>query len=231
MLRLRCARVVDQACGRLAQRLDTRLERCAGAGLEHELAPSGPQRRVDLDEHLSEPHGPVRGEELPAIRLVRIAEPLERRRERLGLEHERLWLVEDAEGRVDAGGEWMCAEQPTTEPVDRRHPGAVELEGEVGAPALDQLRADPRAQLSCRPLRVSDHEQRVDVEAVVHHRADESLDEDGRLASARAGSDEHAAVRVDRRALLGVGARLHGRSFRHMRQRSHQCGHSPPCGS
>ena len=81
------------------------------------------------------------------------------------------------------------------------------------------------------PLRVRDHEQGVDVEPVLDDRAHEPLDEHGRLAGAGAGCHEHAPVRLDRGALLVVRTRPHGRAFLQIRHRSHQCGHSPPCGS
>ncbi len=230
-LRVRGRHVVAQRSTRLAQRLDPLRERRSRARLEHEIAPGAAQRRIHLDEHLPEPDGTVGGEQLPAVRLVGRAEPVERRREGLRLEHERLRLVQDTEGRIDACGERIRAEQATAEPVDRGHPGAVELEREIGAPVLDQRRADAGAQLSCGALRVRDHEQRVDVEAVVGHGAHEPLDEHRGLPGARPRRDEDAALRLDRGPLLVVRERLHARSFRQIRQRSHQCGHSPPWGS
>ncbi len=125
----------------------------------------------------------------------------------------------------------MGAQQAPAEAVDRRDPGAVELEREIGPPALDQPLADPRPELARRALRVGDHEERLDVEPVVDDGPHEALDEDRRLSGACSRGDEDAARRLDRRALLGVRRRAHARSLRQMRQRSHQCGQSPPCGS
>ena len=231
LLLIRGAHVVAQSRGSLAQRLDPLLQRRARVGLEHELASGRAKRRVDLHEHLAEPDGPVRREEPPAVGLVGRAEPLERRCESLRLENERLRLVQHAERGVDAGGKRIGAEHATAEAVDRGDPGAVELEREVGTAPLEQSGADAGAQLAGGPLRVRDHEQRVDVEPVVHDGPDESLDEHGGLARARARRHEDRPVRLDRRALLVVGERRHGRAFLQIGHKSHQCGQSPPCGS
>ena len=97
----------------------------------------------------------------------------------------------------------------------------VQLEGEVRAPPLDQLGTDPRLKLSGRPFGVRDDERQVDVEAVLHHRPHESLDEHGRLAGPGARRHEHCPVRVDRCELLVVG--WPSRTvLPHIRQRSHQ---------
>ena len=125
----------------------------------------------------------------------------------------------------------MGAEQAPAEAVDRRHPGPVELEREVGAAALEQALADPRAQLAGGAFRVRDDEERLNVEAVVDDGADEPLHEHGGLARTGPRGDEHPTGRLDRRALLVVRGGSHGRSLRQIRQRSHQCGQSPPCGS
>ena len=153
------------------------------------------------------------------------------------LQHPRLSLVEDTESRIDAGRERVRREEPPAEAVDRRDPGAVEVAREIGPLELDQAGADPRAQLAGGTIGVGDHEQRVDVEAVLDDRPGEALDEDGRLPGAGAGRDERRAAGLDRSRLLLVrqsaGAKngAHARSFRHMRQRSHQAGQSPPRGS
>ena len=223
--------VGNEAVGRLADAVHALAEAGAGTRLEDEISTRRAERRVDLDEHAAETVGAVGGEELPAVGLVGGAERLERGRERLGLENERLRLVEHAEARIDPGGEGMRAEEPAAEAVDRRDPGAVELEGEVGPPPFDEARPDARAKLSGRPLRIGDDEDGIDVEAVVDDGADEPLHEHGGLPGACARGDEHGAVCLGRCALLLVRRRPHGRSLRHMRQRSHQCGQSPPFGS
>ena len=101
------------------------------------------------------------------------------------------------------------------------------LPREVVAAARVQRRADAGAQLAGGLARVGDDEHRLDVEALVADRAHEPLDEHGRLAGARAGRDEDLARRLDSSALLLV----HGRSTRHIVQRSHHVGHVPPFGS
>ena len=86
--------------------------------------------------------------------------------------------------------------------MDRRDPGAVELAREVVPAALREGGADPRPQLAGGAARVRDDEDRVDVEAALADRADDPLDEHGRLAGAGAGGDEDLARRLDRGELL-----------------------------
>ena len=136
-------------------------------------------------------------------------------------------LVELVEARVDPDRERMRTKQPAAEPVDRRDPGPVELAGEVGPPALEQRGADACAKLSGGLTGVGDDEHRLDIEAFVAHGADEALDEHRGLARPGAGRDEDLAAGLDGRGLLLV----HWRATRHIVQRSHQVGHSPPLGS
>ena len=221
-------------CGELVDRI---LEALLEPGLEHEVEGSRTERVVDAHEHRPQPASAVRGEKLPAIGLVGGAELVERDGERLTLDHARLRLVEDAEARVDPGGEWIGGEQAPTETMDRRDPGAVEIAGEIGAIELEQTCPDPGTELAGGAIGVGDHEQRVDVEAVVDDRAGKSLDEHGRLPRSRTGRDEGLAAGIDCGLLLRIGCRerprdgTHGRSLRHIRQRVHQVGHSPPRGS
>ena len=90
-----------------------------------------------------------------------------------------------------------------------------------------QRRADPGPELSGRLARVRDDEDRLDVEALLAHRAHEALDEHRRLAGAGTRRHEHLAARLDCRALVGI----HDRLTRHIDQRSHHDGHAPPFGS
>ena len=116
--------------------------------------------------------------------------------------------------------------------MDRRDPRAVELAREVVSAALGERRADPRAQLARGPARVRDHEDRVDVEPALGDRADDALDEHGRLAGSGPGGDEDLSPGLDRRELLLVQlVRAHPRSIRHIGHRSHHVGQSPPRGS
>ena len=230
-LGVRRGRVIAESQRGVAERLDPLGQRRPRSRLEHELPPGRAECRVHVPEHLTEPHGAVGREQLPPVRLVGRAELLERSRERLGLEDERLRLVEHAERGVDSRREWVCAKDAPAEAVDRGHPRAVELEREIRATPLDQRRTDACPELAGRSLRVRDHEERVDVEPVLRDRPDEPLDEDGGLPRPCARGDEDAPARIDRSALLIVREGPHGRSLRHIRQRSHQCGHSPPCGS
>ncbi len=231
-------RLGQELCDRVVEALaSTRLERQGKAGRA--------QRVVDADEHLAQPARLVGREQLPAVGLVRGAELLQGGVEGLALEHPRLRLVEHPEPGVDARRERIGGEQPAAEAVDRGDPGAIEVAGQIGTVELEQARADARPQLPGGAIRVRDHEQRVDVEPVLEHRTGEPLDEHGRLAGAGARRDERRAPRLDRGLLLVVGRseprrqaeacrrglachRAHGRSLRHMRQRSHQPGQSPP---
>ncbi len=67
----------------------------------------------------------------------------------------------------------------------------------------------------------------ADVEPVVADRAHEALDEHARLSGSGSRRDEDEALRVDRRLLLGV----HARVTRHTGQRSHHDGQEPLRGS
>ena len=103
---------------------------------------------------------------------------------------------------------------------------------EVVPPAVGERRADPRAQLARGPARVRDHEDRVDVEPALGHRADDAFDENRSLPGARTGRHEDLSPGLDRGELLLVQVvGTHGRSIRHMGQRSHHAGQSPPRGS
>ncbi len=136
-------------------------------------------------------------------------------------------VVELAEARVDTDRERMRAQQARAEAVDRRDPGAVEPPCEVVAAAGVQRRTNARAQLARRLAGVGDDEHRLDVESLLAHGSHEALDEHGRLAGAGSGRDEHLAGRLHGGALLVV----HGRSTRHIVQRSHHVGQVPPFGS
>ena len=223
--------VVDEAAGRRAELLEPLLERRALAELEHELPSGGAERLVDPGDHPAQAPRAVGREQLQPVRVAVGAEPGQRLVERLAREHRRLRLVELAEARVEPGLERIRLQQPIAEAVDRRDPGAVERPRQVVAPSAAQLPADARAQLPGGALRVGDDEDRLDVDAVVADRADEALDQHRGLPRPGPGGDEHAAGRLDRRALLGIRRPAHARSTRHIGQRSHQDGHSPPFGS
>ena len=221
------AGVVEQALRCLAQRLERGREIGLGQRLEHERASRRAQALVDRDQVAAQLAAAGRREQAQPVGGARGEELLERAFERLAAQHGALLLVELAEARVDPDGERVCAQEPGAEAVDGRDPGAVELLREVEAAALAELAADARPQLSRRLARVGDHEHRLHVEALVADRAHEALDEHARLARAGAGGDEHLPLRVDRGELLLV----HARPTRHIVQRSHQDGHSPPRGS
>ena len=214
-----------------AQLLDALRELGPRRDGEVEIAPRRAQRLVDGRQHPPQPGAAVRREELEPLRVVSGEELVERRAERLRAETAPC-VVELAEARVEAGRERIRPQQPGAEAVDRRDPRAVELAGEVVPPTLGERRADPRPQLAGGAARVRDDEDRVDVEAAVEDRADDALDEHGRLPGAGAGRDEDLARRLDRRALLLVErVPAHARSTRHIGQRSHHAGHSPSRGS
>ena len=227
----RCAsvapRLVGQAPGRVAQLGDrARRARAARPSSSTSGAARGAQRLVDAREHPAQPVGAVGREQSQPRRVARRAQNCSSASSNASAaQHARLRLVELAEARVEPDRERIRLQQPVAEAVDGRDPGAVELAREVVPPALAERVADAGAQLAGRALRVRDHEDRVDVEAVVADRAHEALDEHARLAGAGARGDEDVAARVDRRLLLGVrDARRHARLTRHIGQRSHQAG-------
>ena len=232
LLRLSCLRIGDERGRGGAQLVDALSELRPRGHREVELAPRRAQRLVHARQHPPQPVAPVGREQLEPLRIVSCAELGERLAERLRAEHGRLRLVELAEARVEPGGQRIRPEEAGTEAVDRRDPRAVELAREVVPAAPREGCADPRPQLARRAARVRDDEDRVDVEPALGDRADDPLDEHGRLAGTGAGRDEDLAPRLDRGQLLMVElVATHGRSIRQTVQRSHQAGHSPPRGS
>ena len=201
------------------------------AELEVELAPCGAQRLVDGRQHPPQAAGAVRRQQLQAIGLVAGTELVQRRLEGLAADDAALAVVEDAEARVEPGGERMRLQQPQAEAVDRGDPRAVERARQVVTPELVQAGADAASELARGALRVGDHQHRLDVDAALADRLDEPLDEHGRLTGPGAGRDEDLPARRDRRGLLLV-QRPHARLIRHIRQRSHHAGQpSVPFGS
>ena len=200
--------------------------------LDPQLEPGRAQRLVHAGEHPSQPAAAVRREQ-PQSCLVVAAELLERGPEGLAAEHTALAVVDHAEARVDPGRERVCLQQPVAEAVDGRDPRGVELAREVVAAELEQALADPAAQLAGGALGVGDHEDRVDVHALLADRAAEALDDHRRLAGPGARRDEDDALLLDRAELLAIhgldGA--HDRFTRHIGQSSHQVGQEPPRGS
>ncbi len=199
-----------------------------------ELAPRRTQRLVDARQHPPQPVAPVGGEQLEPLRIVVGTELRERGSERLRPQHRRLRLVELAEARVEPGCQRIGPQEAGTEAVDRRDPRPVEAAREVVPAAVGEGCADPGPKLAGGAARVRDHEDRVDVEPAFGDRADDPLDEHRRLAGAGARGDEDLPSGLDRRELLLVqlvAAHAHGRSIRHIVQRSHHVGQSPPRGS
>ena len=222
--------VVDEAARRVAQGLEPLVEARPLAQLELEVAPGRAQRLVDAREHPPQPVGAVGRKQPQPLGIAVRTEPRERALEGLSPEDGALRLVELAEAGIDPDLERVCLEQARAEAVDRRDPGAVERAGEVVPVAVGERLPDPCAQLAGRLARVRDHEHGVDVDAAVADGAHEPLHEHRRLPGAGPGGDEDLAVGLDGCDLLGV-QRRHARGTRHIVQRSHQAGHSPPFGS
>src|SRR5256885_5546423 len=112
--------------------------------------------------------------------MVAGADLVQRRIERLAAEHAGLAVIKPPEARVEPGGERIRLQQPVTEAVNRRDPGAVKLAREVIAAAVEQLPPDPPTELARRALRVRDNEHGADINALVAHSVREPLDEIGR---------------------------------------------------
>ena len=203
---LRRLGVGREAAGGLAQLLDARLERRAARRGRGAARPAGgAQRLVDAGQHLAAaPSAPyvvsrsVRSGSPLAQNAVSAASNASLRRTSAPV------LVQHPEARVEPGLERIALQEAQAEAVDRRDPGAVERAREVGAVELLEAGADPRAQLSGGALGVGDDEHLVDREPALEDRADEALDEDGRLPRARARGDEDDAAGLDRGRLLGV---------------------------
>ncbi len=227
VLQLGRRRVVRESPGRLAQLLDAGRELRLDLRREIEVASRRTQRLVDAREHAAQAVRAVRREQPQPLGLLSCTEFRQRLLERLTAQHRALRIVELAEARVEPCRERIALQQPQAEAVDRRDPRAVELTGEILAPALRERSANARAQLARRATRVRDDEDRVDVEPAVADGADEALDEDGGLARAGARGDEHLAGCLDRCELLLV----HVRSILQIGQRSHHAGHASPFGS
>src|SRR4029077_670330 len=128
----------------------------------------------------------------------------ERLAERLRAKHRSLRLVELTEAGIEAGRQRNRPQEPSAKAVDRRDPGAVELAGEVVPTTVGERRADPGPKLARGTARIGDDEDRVDVEPAIADRADDALDEHGRLAGACAGRDEDLSCRLDGRDLMLV---------------------------
>ena len=194
-----------------------------------------PARRAqpveDAREHPAEPFGAVGRQQPDALGLPGLHVIRKRLREGLRPQHCRLALVEHAEARVEPGLEGVRPEEPVAKAVDRRDPSAVEVASEVVALDLHEPLADPGAQLPGRALGIGDDEDVLDTEPALADGLDEPLDEDSRLPGPGAGRDEDDAWLVNGRDLLVGRRRPHECLTRHIVQREHQRGHSPPRGS
>ena len=230
-LKLSRRAVLHEAAGGLAQLVEPLADGRALAELEDQVAAGRAERLVDPGDHPPQAARAVGGQQSRALLVVRAAERSERLVKRLAREDGGLRVVQLAEPWVETCFERRRLQQPVAEPVDRRDVGAVEAPREVRAAPAPELSTDPGPQLSGSPLGVGDDEDRLHVEPALAHRLDESLDEDRGLAGSRAGGDEDPAARIDRRTLLLVRRPAHARLTRHIVQRSHHAGHSPPFGS
>ena len=197
------------------------------AEVERQVAPRRAKRLVDAGQHPPQPGRAVGREQAHTLGVASGAERRQRTLECLAPDHGAVLVVELAEARIDSHRERVRAQEPRAEAVDGGDPGAVEPPREIVATARVQRRANAGTQLTRGLARVGDDEHRLDVEALVAHRAHEPLDEHGRLAGSRSGRDEDLAGCLDSSALLLV----HGRSTRHIVHRSHHVGHVPPFGS
>ena len=219
----------ERGCRR-AQVVEPFVELRVAGRLELQRQPGRAKRLVHARQHPPQPAAAVRREQPQALRAV-AAELLERGAKGLAAEDAALAVVEDAEARVDPGGERVRLQQAAAETVDGRDPGAVELPREVVAAELDEALPDPSAQLAGSALGVRDHEDRVDVEPALAHRAAEALDDHGRLAGPGARRDEHDSGLLDGPSCSRFGRALDGAHVlftRHIGQRSHQVGHGNP---
>jgi hypothetical protein len=129
-----------------------------------------------------------------------------------------LGLVEDAEARIDSGGDRMGGEDPVAEAVDRGDPGAAhgreeprgaDRGGARPGGAAGEIGADAGAQLGGGLVGEGEGEDGVGGDALVDDEAGVALDHDPGLAGAGAGLEQDVVgARLDRRALLGRGGAL-----------------------
>ncbi len=207
--------------GKLAGMRDREPERTAGRS----------QAAVDAEEHRAQAARAVRREQAQALGLASGAKRRQRIRERLGGEHRGLALVEHTEAGVDPGLERVHAQHARAEAVDRRDPGAVDVAGQITPAGGAQPLPNALPQLAGGPLRVGDHEDRVEREPPLEHRQHDPLDEHGRLPCAGARRDEDDAGLRDGGRLLGVDhRRAHARRTLQIGHAPHQAGHSPKRG-
>ena len=219
--------IVEQTTGSVAQFPQPAVQVGGRVQLEQERPASRTQRLVDAGQHLAEPAAPVRREQRQPLPLLTAAERLDGAIEGLAAKHGRVLVIELVETGVDPDRERVGAKEAAAEPVDRRDPGAVELTRQVEPAPLGERPPDPGTQLTCGLARIGDHEHRVDVEPFVTDGRDEALDQHRGLAGTGPGRHEDLAACLDGGALVLV----HDRSTRHIVQRSHQVGQSPPFGS
>ncbi len=231
-LQLRRRPVLHEAAGGLAQLLEPLADRRALAELEDEVAAGRAERLVDPGDHPPQAARAVGGQQSRALLVVRAAERSEHLVEGLAREDRRP-ARRPARGTV--GRDLLRTETPSAAGCRTR--GSSRCRRRRGSergprrPRRRELGTDPGPQLSGSPLGVGDDEDRLHVEPALAHRLDEALDEDSGLAGPRAGRHEDPPAGVDRRTLLVVRRPVHARLTRHIVQRSHHAGHSPPLGS
>ena len=100
LLRVRCARVLQETGGLRTERGQRVLEARALAQFEDERATRRAQRLVDAREHPAQAASTVRCKKAKALRLAAGAEPLERALKRLAAQHRGAGLVQLAKPRI-----------------------------------------------------------------------------------------------------------------------------------
>jgi hypothetical protein len=170
--------------------------------------------------HLEQAAAPVRRRKLEGVRVTRLDQLLEGGVEGAAGEPIRLRLVDHPEAGIEPGGRRMGGEEPATEPVDGRDPGAVGrlLGGAKGLELLargllgplGQRLPDPAAKLVGRPFGEGEGEDPLDPDLGIERGGAEPIDEDGGLAGARPGPQEDVAVELGGGRELLIGALRRG---------------------
>jgi hypothetical protein len=167
--------------------------------------PAAAQGLVDVAHDGAQAVGPVGRDELERRRALVAQEAGEGRVERAAAQRPGARVVEDGEARVQAGRDRVPAQHAGAEPVDGGDPGGLGVARVLAAPELEESLTDTGAQLTGRLVGERDGQDLLGAQAVLRHAAHEALDEDRRLAGARAGADQERTVTP------GDGQRLLGR--------------------
>ncbi len=165
-------------------------------------AAAGAQLRVGPEDRAPERAQRVGGDQIDGAAIL-ARQSLEGLVERAVGEPLRLRLVEDDETWIESRGQRVRPQDPSAEAVDGGDERALGRPGRAVCAEGPQPRTDPLAQLRRRLVGERDREDRPHLDAVVEHRAYESLHQHRGLAAAGARIEQQVALPPpDRQRLL-----------------------------